>query len=209
MKIKIWADYSCPFCYIGKTVLQKAIEELGLKDVEIEYKAFLLDPNAPMTNSESTEEALARKYRVSRLEAKQMVDGVVQRAKTVGLYYRYDLVQATNTKEAHRLLKLAKDEHKKALNEALYHAYFIEGKNLSDPADLAQIAQAFGIEEVEVKTLITANVLKSELDADLKEAQDLRISGVPFFLFEDGSSIKGAQPISVFIEKLAKLSNVL
>lgn len=205
MKIKIWADYSCPFCYIGKTVLQKAMDELGLEDVEIEYKAFLLDPNAPMTNTESTEEALARKYRVSRLEAKQMVDGVVQRAKTVGLHYRYDLVQATNTSAAHRLLKLVKDEHKKALNEALYQAYFIEGRNLSNPVELAQIAQEFGIEEVEVQALFASNRAQDELKDDLNEAKALRISGVPFFLFEDGSSIKGAQPISVFKEKLAKL----
>ncbi len=204
MKIKIWADYSCPFCYIGKTVLQKAIDELGLEDVEIEYKAFLLDPNAPMTNSESTEEALARKYRVSRLEAKQMVDGVVQRAKSVGLHYRYDLIQATNTKAAHRLLKLAKDEHKKAMNEALYHAYFIEGKNLSNPEDLAQIALKFGVEQAEVQALFNSNMAQNELENDLKEAQTLRISGVPFFLFEDGTSIKGAQPISVFKDKLAK-----
>lgn len=204
MKIKIWADYSCPFCYIGKTVLQKAIDELALEDVEIEYKAFLLDPNAPMTNSESTEEALARKYRVSRLEAKQMVDGVVQRAKSVGLHYRYDLVQATNTKAAHRLLKLVKDEHKKALNEALYHAYFIEGKNLSNPDDLAKIAQPFGLDNDDVQTLFVSNTHQNDLDNDLKEALALRISGVPFFLFEDGTSIKGAQPMSVFKEKLAK-----
>lgn len=202
MKIKIWADYSCPFCYIGKTTLQKAMDELGLEDVEIEYKAFLLDPNAPMTNIERTEEALARKYRVSRLEAKQMVDGVVQRAKSVGLHYRYDLVQATNTKAAHRLLKLVDEKHKKALNEALYHAYFIEGKNLSDPKDLSVIAQEFGIEPMDVEALFNTDIQQNELENDVNEARTLRIAGVPFFLFEDGSSIKGAQPISVFKDKL-------
>lgn len=202
MKIKIWADYSCPFCYIGKTTLQKAMDELGLEDVEIEYKAFLLDPNAPMTNIERTEEALARKYRVSRLEAKQMVDGVVQRAKSVGLHYRYDLVQATNTKAAHRLLKLVDEKHKKALNEALYHAYFIEGKNLSDPKDLSVIAQEFGIDPMDVEVLFNSDVQQNELEDDINEARTLKIAGVPFFLFEDGSSIKGAQPISVFKDKL-------
>ncbi len=202
MKIKIWADYSCPFCYIGKTTLQKAMDELGLEDVEIEYKAFLLDPNAPMTNIERTEEALARKYRVSRLEAKQMVDGVVQRAKSVGLHYRYDLVQATNTKAAHRLLKLVDEKHKKALNEALYHAYFIEGKNLSDPKDLSVIAQEFGIDPMDVEALFNSDVQQNELEDDINEARTLKIAGVPFFLFEDGSSIKGAQPISVFKDKL-------
>lgn len=202
MKIKIWADYSCPFCYIGKTTLQKAMDELGLEDVEIEYKAFLLDPNAPMTNIERTEEALARKYRVSRLEAKQMVDGVVQRAKSVGLHYRYDLVQATNTKAAHRLLKLVDEKHKKALNEALYHAYFIEGKNLSDPKDLSVIAQEFGIDPMDVEALFNTDIQQNELENDVNEARTLRIAGVPFFLFEDGSSIKGAQPISVFKDKL-------
>lgn len=202
MKIKIWADYSCPFCYIGKTTLQKAMDELGLEDVEIEYKAFLLDPNAPMTNIERTEEALARKYRVSRLEAKQMVDGVVQRAKSVGLHYRYDLVQATNTKAAHRLLKLVDEKHKKALNEALYHAYFIEGKNLSDPKDLSVIAQEFGIDPMDVEALFNSDVQQNELEDDINEARTLKVAGVPFFLFEDGSSIKGAQPISVFKDKL-------
>ena len=202
MKIKIWADYSCPFCYIGKTTLQKAMDELGLEDVEIEYKAFLLDPNAPMTNIERTEEALARKYRVSRLEAKQMVDGVVQHAKRVGLHYRYDLVQATNTKAAHRLLKLVDEKHKKALNEALYHAYFIEGKNLSDPKDLSVIAQEFGIEPMDVEALFNTDIQQNELVSDVNEARTLRIAGVPFFLFEDGTSIKGAQPISVFKDKL-------
>jgi predicted DsbA family dithiol-disulfide isomerase len=204
MKIKIWADYSCPFCYIGKTVLQKAIDELELKDVEIEYKAFLLDPNAPLENAESTEEALARKYRVSRLEAKQMMDGVVQRAKREGLHYRYDLVQATNTKAAHRLLKFVRDDHKQALNEALYRAYFIEGKNLSNAQDLAEIAKGFGVVLEDVQNLLASNHGLNELENDLNEAQDLRISGVPFFLFEDGTSIKGAQPMGVFIEKLAK-----
>ena len=202
MKIKIWADYSCPFCYIGKTTLQKAIDELGIEDVEIEYKAFLLDPNAPLTNVESTEEALARKYRVSRLEAKQMVDGVVQHAKRVGLHYRYDLVQATNTKAAHRLLKLVDEKHKKALNEALYHAYFIEGKNLSDPKDLSVIAQEFGIAPMDVEALFNTDIQQNELENDVNEARTLRIAGVPFFLFEDGTSIKGAQPISVFKDKL-------
>ena len=202
MKIKIWADYSCPFCYIGKTTLQKAIDELGIEDVEIEYKAFLLDPNAPMTNIERTEEALARKYRVSRLEAKQMVDGVVQHAKRVGLHYRYDLVQATNTKAAHRLLKLVDEKHKKALNETLYHAYFIEGKNLSDPKDLSVIAQEFGIAPMDVEALFNTDIQQNELENDVNEARALRISGVPFFLFEDGTSIKGAQPISVFKDKL-------
>ena len=202
MKIKIWADYSCPFCYIGKTTLQKAMDELGLEDVEIEYKAFLLDPNAPMTNIERTEEALARKYRVSRLEAKQMVDGVVQHAKRVGLHYRYDLVQATNTKAAHRLLNLVDEKHKKALNEALYHAYFIEGKNLSDPKDLSVIAQEFGIAPMDVEALFNTDIQQNELENDVNEARTLRIAGVPFFLFEDGTSIKGAQPISVFKDKL-------
>ena len=202
MKIKIWADYSCPFCYIGKTTLQKAIDELGIEDVEIECKAFLLDPNAPMTNIERTEEALARKYRVSRLEAKQMVDGVVQHAKRVGLHYRYDLVQATNTKAAHRLLKLVDEKHKKALNEALYHAYFIEGKNLSDPKDLSVIAQEFGIAPMDVEALFNTDIQQNELENDVNEARTLRIAGVPFFLFEDGTSIKGAQPISVFKDKL-------
>lgn len=202
MKIKVWADYSCPFCYIGKTLLNRAIEELKLEDVEIEYKAFLLDPNAPETNSVSTAEGLARKYRVSCLEAEQMIKGVILHAKSVGLHFRYDLVQATNTQYAHRLLKLVDDERKSAMSKALYEAYFVEGKNLSDSKDLIEISKNFGVKEETIAELFASSIQKDNLEADLKEAQLHRITGVPYFYFEDGTSIKGAQPLSVFIERL-------
>lgn len=202
MKIKVWADYSCPFCYIGKTILDEAIEALKLENVEIEYKAFLLDPSAPEVNSVSTAEGLARKYRVSRLEAEQMIKGVVLRAKSVGLDFRYDLVQATNTQYAHRLLKLVDDERKSAMSKALYEAYFVEGKNLSNPKDLIEISKNFGFNNETIIELFASSIQKESLEADLKEAQLRRIMGVPYFYFEDGTEIKGAQPLSVFIEKL-------
>jgi len=102
MKIEIWADYACPFCYIGKTTLEQALEKTGLKGVEIVYKAFQLDPNAPKEANEGTIEHLAHKYGVSISEAERMVCNVVLHGKNVGLDLRFDLVQQTNTLDAHR-----------------------------------------------------------------------------------------------------------
>ena len=103
MKIEVWSDYSCPFCYIGKVHLDKALAELKLTDkVEIIYKAYQLDPSAPKANRQNTNEVLSSKYGVSLDEAKAMTQRVTDKAASIGLVYNYDIVKATNTLDAHR-----------------------------------------------------------------------------------------------------------
>ena len=130
MKIEVWSDYVCPFCYIGKRRLEEAIESTGLGDkVEVVFKAFELDPNSPATSNETMQEVLAGKYNMSIEEAKSMTDNVVTQAESVGLKYNFSTMKPANTFNAHRLAKLAEQEGLGAeIAEQLLHAYFIECK---------------------------------------------------------------------------------
>jgi predicted DsbA family dithiol-disulfide isomerase len=201
MKIEIWSDYNCPFCYIGKVHLEKALAELNLTDkVELIYKAYQLDPTAPKIARFSTAEGLARKYAVSLEEAKAMMNNVVVKAKAIGLTYNYDLVQPTNTFDAHRVIKMASKAQAKALNAAFYEAYFTSGKNLADYEVLIQYAIEAGLKKDDVKALLHSDQLKAEVEADISEAKALKVRGVPYFRINKKSVIPGAQPISTFVD---------
>jgi len=200
MKIEIWADYACPFCYIGKTTLEQALEKTGLKDVEIVYKAFQLDPNAPKEANEGTIEHLAHKYGVSISEAERMVSNVVLHGKNVGLDLRFDLVQQTNTLDAHRLTKYAKTINKDTeLNKKLYEAYFTKGFNLADHAQLTELSNSLGLDSNEV---LKSNKYETEVKRDIEEAYRKGIHAVPYFLIDGKTAIKGAQPLERFIQIL-------
>lgn len=200
MKIEIWADYACPFCYIGKTTLEQALEKTGLKDVEIVYKAFQLDPNAPKEANESTIAHLAHKYGVSISEAERMVSNVVLHGKNVGLDLRFDLVQQTNTLDAHRLTKYAKTINKDTeLNKKLYEAYFTKGVNLADHTQLTELSISLGLDSNEV---LNSNKYETEVKRDIEEAYRKGIHAVPYFLIDGKIAIKGAQPLERFIQIL-------
>jgi len=203
MKIEVWSDYNCPFCYIGKVHLERALEELKLTDkVEIIYKAYQLDPSAPKIARQSTAQGLATKYGVSLDEAKAMMQNVVDKAKAIGLTYNYDVVKPTNTFDAHRLMKLAPKDQAKALNTALYDAYFTQGKNLADYEVLNQFALAFGINKDEVKAMLYSDKLREDVLSDIAEAKAINIRGVPYFRINKKSVIPGAQPIETFVDVL-------
>lgn len=201
MKIEIWSDYNCPFCYIGKVHLEKALAELKLTDkVELIYKAYQLDPMAPKIARFSTAEGLARKYAVSLEEAKGMMRNVVAKAKTIGLTYNYDLVQATNTLDAHRLIKMASKAQAKALNASLYEAYFTTGKNLADYDVLIRFGEEAGLKKEDIKAMLHSDKFKTEVEADIAEAKALKVRGVPYFRINKKSIIPGAQPIETFVD---------
>ena len=206
MKIEIWADYACPFCYIGKTTLENALEKTGLKDVEIVYKAFQLDPSAPKESEENTIEHLAKKYRVPYQEAEAMVKNVVIHGKNVGLDLRFDLVKQTNTFDAHRLTKLAKTMNLEgALNKKLYEAYFNKGYNLAQTEDLLKIANEINMDIDRVNQSLNSNEFEVEVNRDIEEANRKAIHAVPYFLIDGKVSIKGAQPLERFIQILNEI----
>jgi len=205
MKIEIWADYACPFCYIGKTTLKQAIEKTGLKDVEIVYKAFQLDPNAPKVPNENTITHLAHKYGVPLSEAEQMINRVVLHGRSVGLDLRFDLVQQTNTFDAHRLTKYAKLLNKDTeMNNWLYEAYFIKGINLADLNQLAKISDSIGFDSNEVLNRLKSNEYEMDVKRDIEEAYRKGIHAVPYFLIDGRTVIKGAQPLERFVQILTE-----
>jgi predicted DsbA family dithiol-disulfide isomerase len=207
MKIEIWADYACPFCYIGKVTLDQAIEQLKLHDqIEIVHKAFQLDPNAPKVSNENTIEHLVNKYRVSLSDAENMVNNVVHHANRVGLNLRFDLVKQTNTFDAHRMTKLAKSLNlDNELNNVLYKAYFESGKNLADLDILNELGNLSGIENDLLKEMLNSNLFELEVKRDIEEANRKSIHAVPYFLFDGKRSIKGAQSLNTFLEMLKDL----
>jgi len=203
MKIEVWSDYSCPFCYIGKVLLDQALAELKLTDkVEIIYKAYQLDPSAPKMVRQNTSEVLSVKYGISQNEAQAMTQNVTAKAAAIGLIYHYDLVKATNTLDAHRLMKMAVKPQAKALNTALYAAYFTQGKNLADFDFLRELGSTYGINKDESKAMLYSDKLKAEVLADIAEAKSLNIRGVPYFRINKKFIIPGAQPITTFIDTI-------
>jgi len=206
MKIEVWSDYNCPFCYIGEVTLRNALEELDLSDkIEIIHRAYQLDPNAPKVSTQTTAEALSTKYNVSKHEAKNMMQKVVDRAALIGLRYDYDIVKPTNTYDAHRLAKMATESnHLNELTMALFNAYFTDGVNLADADSLVDLAVACGLNSIKVHEMLNSNDYTSSVNADIAEAKTLGIRGVPFFMIDRKIVINGAQPLETFVSTIKK-----
>jgi predicted DsbA family dithiol-disulfide isomerase len=205
VKIEIWADFSCPFCYIGKTILDEALLQLGVSDqVSLIYKAYLLDPKAPLIARQSARDALAQKYGVSAEEAQGMLDHVSQRANDHGLLLNYTSVQTTSTLSAHRLMAGIGVSKHAYLAAALYAAYFSHGKNLADPLTLVEIAATVGIDRAEVMQALSDPNTLQKVEGDLAQAHAMGLRGVPLMVLDKHHRISGAQPLPVVVDTLKK-----
>ncbi|WP_413298800.1 DsbA family oxidoreductase [Bacillus sp. 1P10SD] len=208
MKIEVWSDYVCPFCYIGKRRLEEALNQFPHRDqVEVEFKSFELDSNSPEYSGQNIHEVLAKKYGMSIDQAKQANNGVGQQAATVGLTFNFEEMKPTNTFDAHRLAKLAKVKGKEPLvSEKLLQAYFTEGKNIGDFDALIAIAEDAGIDREEVlRVLNDKNAYASEVRSDESLAQQYGVRGVPYFVLNSKYAISGAQPLETFKGALQKV----
>ncbi|NRD80223.1 DsbA family oxidoreductase [Bacillus sp. BRMEA1] len=208
MKIEVWSDYVCPFCYIGKRRLDMALEQFPHKDqVVVEFKSFELDPNAPKYTSGTIHEALAKKYGMSVEQAKQANQGVGQQAASVGLAFHFDEMKPTNTFDAHRLEKYAKSQGKeKEVAEKLLYAYFTESKHLGEHEILADIAAAAGLDRRKaLEVLEDPNAFANDVRLDEDLAQQYGVRGVPFFVINQKYAISGAQPLEAFTNALEKV----
>ena len=204
MKIEIWSDYVCPFCYIGKRRLEEALEQTGLGEkAEVVFKAFELDPNSPTVSDALMTEVLAEKYGMSVGEAKKMTDNVVEQAKTVGLNYNFDVMTPANTFNAHRLAKLAEEEgFDKTVSENLLKAYFIDGEKIGTDDVLLRIAEEAGISRARAKAVLDSDEFADDVRMDIAEAQQVGVKGVPFFVINRKYAISGAQPAEAFANAL-------
>jgi predicted DsbA family dithiol-disulfide isomerase len=208
MKIEVWSDYVCPFCYIGKRRLEEALSQFPHRDqVEVEFKSFELDLNSPKNIDKSIHEVLAAKYGMSIEQAKQANQGVGQQAAGVGLTYHFDTMKPTNTFDAHRLAKFAKENGKEAeVTEKLLNAYFTEGKHIGDLETLADIAAASGLDRKEALTALQdQTAFANDVRIDEAIAQQYSISGVPYFVINQKYAISGAQGTATFIGALEQV----
>lgn len=206
MKIEVWSDYVCPFCYIGKRRLEQALKEMGLDGkAEIVFKAFQLEPDAPATADERMEERLAAKYGITVEEAEKMTENVVIQAKTVDLAYDFENMRPANTFNAHRLAKLAEQEGKgEAVAEQLLNAYFVQGEKIGTDEVLLRIAEEQGILRERAESMLQSNEFAGEVKKDIAEAGQIGIKGVPFFVINRKFALSGAHPVESFVNTLQK-----
>lgn len=208
MKIEIWSDVSCPFCYIGKRHLESALKAYEHREqVQIEWKSYLLDPTLPDETDQNVMEMLSEKKGLSMQQVKQMTYHVEAMGKEAGLNYDFSKPVPVSTYKAHLLIQLAKQKGLgEASEERLFKAYFMEGKNVADTAVLKDLGKEIGLSSDDLAELFTDSSLQSKLEADLYEAKTIGVSGVPFFLINDQYAISGAQPVELFLKTFEKVA---
>ena len=196
----------CPFCYIGKRKFEKALAQFPHKDkVNVIWKSFQLDPTTITDPTLNTIDNLAQKKGWSKEQADQTIAHVTGIAKQVGLDFHFEKAVVANSLDAHRLSHLAKKYGKQnELEEKLFSAYFIEGKNTADFNTLLQIATELGLDKTEVSALLKSNTYTNEVYHDIKQAQQIGVNGVPFFLLDNKYAVSGAQESETFLGALTK-----
>lgn len=206
MKVDIWSDVRCPFCYIGKRKFEMALAQFEHKDkVEIEWHSFELDPNAETMLDKSPYDYLAERYGKSREWAIGTHEQVAQTAAEVGLTFNFDQSIMANSFDAHRLIQLAKANGlSDQVEENLFKAHFTDGKNIADHGVLIEIAKASGLDALETEVMLKSNDFTDEVRYDEKTAQNIGISGVPFFVINQKYGISGAQSPETFLGALVK-----
>lgn len=200
MKIEIWSDVMCPFCYIGKNNFEQALQKMSFKDeVEVEWKSFQLDPSLDPKETKTTFEYFKEKKGFPETQAQQMIGQVSQMGKGAGIDFNFDKALITNTFSAHKLLHLAK-KYKKTneMEEALFIAHFIDGKNVGDLETLISIADSLGIDKDEAQNILTSEEFDDAINKDILEAKNNGVTGVPFFILNGKYAVSGAQPVELF-----------
>ena len=206
MRIEIWADVVCPWCYIGKRRLEKAIAGFEHGDeVEVVYRSYELDPFAPEVGTESTVTVLGRKLGADEAGTREMMARADEVAAAEGLTFAHADTLHARTLNAHRLIHLAAAEGRQhAMVEELLAAYFTRGESLGDPAVLRAAAAAAGLDAGRVEEVLAGVEYRDEVMADVAQARAYGSTGVPFFVLDGRFGISGAQPAEVFEQALAQ-----
>jgi predicted DsbA family dithiol-disulfide isomerase len=203
MRIDIWSDVVCPWCYLGKRRLEQALAGFEHRaEVEVVWHSFQLDPSA-VTSDEPTADRLAAKLGTDRAGVRAMHDRMAALAAEVGLDFHFEGTTATNTFDAHRLLHLAAEHGRQGeLKERLLRGYFTDGERVGDHETLVRLAVEVGLPEAVVRELLAGDDRADQVHADLAQARAYGISGVPFFVLDARYGISGAQPTEVFSQAL-------
>lgn len=204
MRIEIWADVVCPWCYIGKRRLEKAVAgfEHG-EDVEIVYRSYELDPFAPEVGTESTVTVLGRKFGADEAGTRAMMARADEVAAAEGLTFAHADALHARTLTAHRLLHLARAEGRQhELMEQVLAAYFTRGESLGDHDVLRKAAAEAGLDAARVEEVLASDEYREDVMADVAQARAYGSSGVPFFVIDGRFGISGAQPTELFEQAL-------
>ncbi|WP_432713894.1 DsbA family oxidoreductase [Pedobacter sp.] len=204
MKIDIWSDIRCPFCYIGKRKFEAALALFEHKDqVEVEWHSFELDPQAKTQPGQNAYAYLAAAKGQSLEWSKEMHQYVSQSAAENGLSFNFDDMVIANSFDGHRLIQLAKSLGlAEQAEEALFKAHFVNAQNIADKDTLVQLGTAIGLDAQVVKEMLESDAFTDEVRYDEQVAQTIGITGVPFFIIKEKYTISGAQPAETFLNAL-------
>jgi len=208
MKVEIWSDIMCPFCYIGKRNYEAAIKQFdNSANIDLEWKSFQLDPNIPKKFEEKVNvfEYLAQRKGISLEQSKQMHENVLRMASEAGLQYEFDKAIVSNSFDAHRIIQLAKTKGlDNEAEECFFKAYFTDGKDLADHKTLLDLGIKIGLTAPEINHALADDEYAYRVNADVQEANNIGVTGVPFFVFDRKYAVSGAQPPAVFLQTLQK-----
>lgn len=206
IKVEIWSDIVCPFCYIGKRHFENALRDSGLSDsTEVVWKSFELQPGLEADPNQNIYDFLAEKKQWSPEQSREMHRHVTQKAAEAGLTYDFDSTIPANSFDAHRLIHFAADNGvQDAMKERLLSAYFIEGENIGDVETLIRLAAEIGLSKAEAATVLKSDRYADDVEKDVQEAKQMQVQGVPFFVMNRKYAVSGAQPVDVFIRALNK-----
>jgi predicted DsbA family dithiol-disulfide isomerase len=207
MKVEIWSDVVCPWCYIGKRRFERALAAFdGRDEVEVEWRSFQLNPDQPRGAVDDHSAYLARKLGASPEQIREMNARMTGLAAADGLDYHFDTYKVVNTIDAHRILHLARAHGLgNQAHERLLRAQLVEGELLEDPTTLARLAREIGVDEAEAVEALATGAYEDAVRLDFEEAAALGINAVPFFVFNRRYGIPGAQPAEVFLSALQQL----
>ena len=205
MRVEIWSDVVCPWCYVGKRRFEAALAAFPHRDqVEVVWRSFELDAGAPTERVGDYAQLLADKYGFPVEQGRQMIDTMTQTAAQEGLDFRFDLARVGNTFDAHRLLHLAHDRGvQDAVKERLMHATFTEGEPIGDRETLVRLVAEAGLDADEARAVLACDRYAAEVRADEAQARAYGISGVPFFVVDGAYGVNGAQPVEALAQVLA------
>lgn len=209
MKVDIWLDFVCPFCYMGDKQFKEALNQFeSLKDIEINYRSFELDPSKNRDKTISAVEDLANKYQMPIEKAKHIMEKTVKRVQDAGLAYRYKEMVPANTFDAHRLTYYAKESGKdQAVVEKILKAHFVYGLDIGDQGVLANLASEAGLNKEETIAMLNSHKYASNLAHDEKVARELKVDVVPTLIFHNGERIAGVLSPEDYVEALKKVKS--
>jgi len=206
MKIEIWSDVMCPFCYIGKRNFEKALEQFPDKDkLQVEWKSFQLDPSIPEVQKDNYTDYLVKSKGMPKNQVVGMLQNVTNNAKSAGLDYDFDKAIMVNSLKAHRVIQFAKTRGLgEEAEEFFFKAFFTEGENIADDATLIKIGNDIGLTEENVNVALSDDKYLEMVHQDIQEARTIGVQGVPFFVFDRKYAVSGAQPPQAFLQTLEK-----